>query len=182
MSIFQKTINNAVVQLYIGNLIDVELDVVVIPTNTRLLPSGKVRCDVLRGAGAKVQLECNWLINQIGHVPDTQAVMTSGGNLKVQKIIHVVGPKIAQKLETKKLMHATWNSLKLADEKGFASVAIPSISKGTYGFTPNICADIMLPTIKKFLLEQNKNLKKIDLVLEDEEDYQVFTNKLEEIS
>jgi len=182
MSSVQKTINNAIINLYIGNIIDAELDVIIIPTNTRLLPSGKVRCDVLRGAGAKVQLECNWLINQIGHVPDTQAVMTSGGNLKVQKIIHVVGPKIAQKLETKKLMHATWNSLKLTDEKGFKSAGIPSLSKGTYGFTPNICADIMLPTIKKFLLEQNKNLKKIDIILEDEEDLKVFSEKLYEIS
>ena len=179
MNNFQKTINNTVVRLYIGNLVDAELDVIIIPTNTRLLPSGKIRCQVLRGAGAKVQLECNWLINQIGHVPDTQAVMTSGGDLKVKKIIHVVGPKIAQKLETKKLMHATWNSLKLADEKSFKSVGIPSISKGTYGFTPQVCAEIMLPTIKKFLLEQNKNLEKIDLVLEDEEDYQFFSKKLD---
>ena len=182
MSSFQKTLNNTVVELSIGNLVDVETDVIIIPTNTRLLPSGSVRCDVLRGAGAKVQLECNWLINQIGHVPDTQAVMTSGGNLKAQKIIHVVGPKLAQKLESKKLMHATWNSLKLADEKGFTSAGIPSLSKGTYGFTPNICADVMLPTIKKFILEQNKNLKKIEIILEDEGDYQVFSKKLEEIS
>ena len=182
MSSFQKTINNTVVELHIGNLVDVETDVIIIPTNTRLLPSGSVRCDVLRGAGAKVQLECNWLINQLGHVPDTQAVMTSAGILKAQKIVHVVGPKIAQKLETKKLMHATWNSLKVTDEKGFTSVAIPNLSKGTYGFTPTICADVMIPTIKKFLLEQNKNLKKIEIVLEDEEDFNVFSEKLEEIS
>ena len=182
MSSFQKTINNTVVELYIGNLVDVETDVIIIPTNTRLLPSGSVRCDVLRGAGSKVQLECNWLINQIGHVPVSQAVMTSGGNLKAQKIIHVVGPKIAQNLETKKLMHATWNSLKVADEKGFTSVATPSLSKGTYGFTPKICAEVMIPTIKKFLLEQNKNLKKIEILLEDEEDFKVFSEKLDEIS
>jgi O-acetyl-ADP-ribose deacetylase (regulator of RNase III) len=181
MSSYQKTLKNTVIEISVGDITQVEHDVIIIPTNTRLLPSGKVRCDVLRSAGAKVQLECNWLINQIGQVPTTQAVMTSGGNLKAQKIIHVVGPKIAQKLETKKLMHATWNSLKLADEKGFTSVGIPSISKGTHGFTPKICSDIMIPTINKFILEFNQNIKKISIILEDEEDFQAFKMKLEEL-
>ena len=157
-------------------------DAIILPSNTRLLPSGELRCRVLKMAGSSVQVECNYLINEIGLVPDATAVMTSGGNLKVKKIIHISGPKMANKPEVKKLMHATWNSVKLADEKGLKTVAIPSISKRVYLFTPKICADIMIPTVNKFVLEQNKNLEKITIVLEDQEDFDEFTKKLEEIT
>ena len=154
----QLMVNNSILEIFIGDLTNVEYDAVVKPTNSRLLPSGELRCKVLRAAGAKVQVKCNYLINELGLVPDCTAVVTSGGNLNVNNIIHVSGPKMAQKPEVKKLMHATWNSIKLADEREFNSIGVPSISKRVYLFTPKICADIMVKTINKYLTENNKNL------------------------
>jgi len=180
MSSFQKTLNNTIVDVSLGDISEQECDAIIIPANTRLLPSGELRCQVLRSAGSKVQVECNVLINKLGQIPDGQAIMTSGGELKTKNIIHVVGPKMAHKPETKKLMHATWNGLKLADEKGLNSVAISSLSKRVYMFTPKICADVMIPTINKFVEELNKNIKKISFILEDEEDFKAFTDKLKE--
>ncbi|MFX1275782.1 MAG: macro domain-containing protein [Promethearchaeota archaeon] len=176
----QKTINNTNVEVFIGSLTEVEYDAIIIPSNTRLLPSGELRCAVLRAAGPKVQHECNFLINHIGLIPDCTAVVTSGGNLKSKNIIHVVGPKMASKPEVNKLMHATWNCLKVADEKGFKSVGISSLSKRVYLFTPKICAEFMIPTINKFVREQNNNIEKIAMVLEDQEDYDTFSKKFEE--
>ena len=179
---FQKIINKATIEVYIGDITEAESDAIIIPSNTRLLPSGELRCKVLRAAGAKVQVECNYLINELGLVPDCTAVVTSGGNLKVNHIIHVSGPKMAQQPEVKKLMHATWNCIKLADEKGIKTVGIPSISKRVYLFTPELCADIMIKTINKYVTENNKNLEKIALILEDNEDYDAFSKKLKEIT
>ena len=179
--VIQKTINQAFLEIFIGDLSEVEYDAIIIPSNTRLLPSGELRCAILRVAGPKVQLECNYLINNLGLIPDCTAVVTSGGNLKSKNLIHVVGPKMANKPELNKLMHATWNCLKVADDKGFTSIGIPSISKRVYLFSSKICADYMIPTIVKYMKERNKNIKKIALVLEDQEDYDAFCQRIEEL-
>jgi len=175
----QFTINNAVVEILIDDLINSTHEAVVIPTNSKLLPSGTLRCKALKQAGAKIQVECNKIINKIAIIPVGNAVLTSGGNLSSKFIIHVVSPKLSvlgQKLEGKKLMLATWNSLKLADQKGIKSIAFPPISAEMLGFNAKICANAMLPTIQKYLLEKNKNLKKISIYLESLPDYKDFEN------
>ena len=57
----QITINNAVIEIFVGDLFNAQYDAIVIPTNSRLLPSGTLRCKVLKEAGHTVQVECNQL-------------------------------------------------------------------------------------------------------------------------
>ena len=149
-------------------------DAIVIPSSTRLLPSGTLRCEVLREAGAKVQMECNKIINKVGVVGAGAAVITTGGNLKSKHIIHTVGPQLGQGKEGKKIMLCTWNSLTLADEAKLKSVAFSPISIENYGFNAKICADVMIPTIKKYLLEKNKNLKHVGIILTELPEYKDF--------
>ena len=42
------TVNNAVVEILVNNITKVKFDAIVIPSNSRLLPSGNLRCEVLR--------------------------------------------------------------------------------------------------------------------------------------
>ena len=145
----QLMVNNSIIEIFVGDLTNIEqYDTIVIPTNSRLLPSGNLRCKVLKKAGTQVQ--CNRIMNRITQISVGSSVMTSGGNL-VQYLIHTHGPRPGQGNEGKKLMLATWNSLKLADEKGTKSMVFPPISREIRGFTAKICAETMLPTIKKYL-------------------------------
>ena len=177
----QLTINNSVIESFVGDLTNTEYDGVVIPTNSRLLPSGELRCNVLRKAGATVQVECNRIINKIIKVAVGSAVITSGGNL-TRYIIHTNGPKLGQGNEGKKLMLSTWNSLKIADETGLTSLVLPPISKNMLGFTAKLCAEVMLPTIKKYILDKNKNLKNVSICLETLPDYKEFEKILDTIA
>lgn len=172
-------LNNAVMEIFVGEYINTAYDVMVIPSNSRLLPSGELRIAVLRAAGAKVQVECNKLINKMCTLPVGQAVMTTGGNLNTKYIIHVIGPKINMPKPGKKLALATWNSLKLADESGLQSVLFPPISNDMLGFNAQICADVMLPTIKKYLVEKNQNIKNVTIALENLPDYKNFEKVLD---
>ncbi len=173
-------INNTVLEIFVNDdYINTEYSAMVVPTNSRLLPSGELRCYVLREAGAKVQVECNKIINKLTTLPIGHAVMTSGGNLKAKYIIHTVPPKIGQGHEGKKLALSTLSSLKLADEAGLESILFPPIAKEMRGFNAKICADVMLPTIKKYLLEQNKNLKNISICLANLPDYKDFEKVLD---
>lgn len=173
------TFNNTILEILINNIVESDLDAIVIPANSRLLPSGALRCSVLRKAGSEVQLECNRIINKIGVVNVGNAVMTSGGKLKSKYLIHVVGPKMGRGKEGRKLMMTTWNALKLADEKKLNSIIFPPISIEMIGFSAKICADIMLPTARKYIKEKNKNLRNITFCLGDLPDYKDFEKVME---
>ena len=174
-------INNSLIEIFIGDLSNTEYDAVVIPTNSRLLPSGELRCKILRKAGTQVQVECNILINNISQVPVGDSVMTTGG-VYSQYLIHANGPRLGQVKEGQKLMQATWNSLKLADAKNLTSIVFPPISKEMRGFTTEFCAKAMLISIKKYLKENNKNLRNVSICLETQQDLEIFGKLLAEMA
>jgi len=169
----QITINNTVIELFIGDLVNTEYNAIVIPTNSRLLPSGPLRCRILREAGSKVQVECNKIIQKISNIPVGNAIITSGGNLNSRYIIHARAGH-----DGKKLMLATWNSLKLADKNDVDSLVFPPLSKDVMGFNAKLSAKIMLSTIKKFALEKNQNIRNISICHETLPDYKDFENYL----
>jgi O-acetyl-ADP-ribose deacetylase (regulator of RNase III) len=169
----QISVNNAILDLFIGDLSKTDQDAIILSSNSRLLPSGNLRCNVLRNAGSMVQVECNKIIQEISNIPMGNAVITSGGNLGSKYIIHA-----RSGYDQKKLMLAVWNSLKLADEKGLRSISFPPISKDVIGFTTLISAKVIIPTIKKYLKEKNKNLQKVSICLETLPDYKDFENIL----
>ena len=79
-------------------------------------------------------------------------------------------------------MLCTWNSLNLADAAGLKSIAFCPISLENLGFNAKICADVMIPTIKKYLLEKNKNLKHVGIILTELPEYKDFENVIESYS
>ncbi len=174
-------INNSFIEIFIGDLSNTEYDAVVIPTNSRLLPSGELRCKILRKAGSKVQLECNEIINRISQVSVGDSVMTTGGDYS-QYLIHANGPRLGQVKEGQKLMQATWNSLKLADAKNLTSIVFPPISKEMRGFTTKFCAKVMLISIKKYLTENNTNLRNVSICVETQQDFEIFGKLLAELA
>jgi len=173
----QITIKNAVIEIFIGDLINVQYDAIVIPTNSRLLPSGSLRCRVIKEAGHTIQVECNQIISKISSVPIGRAVITSGGNLNANFIFHLRAGH-----DQKKLMLAIWNSLGLADKEGLSSMAFPPISLDVLGFNAKICAEIMIPTVQKYILEKNKNLKNVSVCLESLPDYKEFESVLSNLT
>ena len=173
----QITIKNAVIEIFVGDLINVQYDAIVIPTNSRLLPSGTLRCNVLKEAGHTIQLECNKIISKISNVPIGKAIITSGGKLNAKFIVHIRAGH-----DQKKLMLATWNSLSFADKEGISSIAFPPLSIDVLGFYSNICAGILIPTIQNLILEKIKFLKNISVCLETLPDYKEFESVLSNLN
>ena len=151
-----------------------EYDAIVIPSNSRLLPSGDLRCKVIREAGPKVQVECNVIAQKISNIPVGSAVITSGGNLKSHFIIHARAGH-----DGKKLVLATWNSLKTADKHNLKSLVFPPLLKDIRGFSAENSGKIMLSTIKKYLTSKTTEIKNITICLETLPDYITFENVLE---
>ncbi len=167
-------INNRVLELLDGDLTEMDTDAIVNAANTRLILGGGVAGAINRKGGPKIQEECN----KIGGTFVGGAVITTGGNLKAEHVIHAVGPRMGEGDEDQKLKNATLNSLKAADENNLKSISFPAISTGIFGFPIGRCAEIMLKTTIDYLKGQT-GLEKVVFCLFGRDSYEVFARRLE---
>lgn len=161
----------------IGDITEIEVDAIVNPTNTRLMPQEGIPAMVFRKGGNKIQIQCNLIIQKIQKLPIGAAVMTTGGNLKALRVIHTACPRIGMGNESQKLRLCVINSLKLIDKKNLSSIAFPLISTGKYGFTIKDSSQIMLKAIKEYV-ETKSKVQNIIFCLETEAIFEKFKNVL----
>lgn len=171
-------IGGTVIELVKGDITELEVDVIVNAANSSLKMGGGVAGAILRKGGRVIQEECD----KIGYCPVGGAVITSAGKLKAKYVIHAVGPRMGEGDEDNKLRNATLSSLELADKYNVESIAFPAISTGIFGYPKDRCAQVMLSAIVDYVSVKKTNLKKIILCLYDDETYQIFEKKLNEIS
>lgn len=95
-------------------------------------------------------------------IPVGSAVLTSGGATKFAYIIHApTMPQPSMAIPATNVALATRAALRLADEKGLASIAIPGMGTGVGGVAHAEAAAVMLKEIKEF---QGKSLRSVILV------------------
>src|SRR6266704_1639854 len=104
----QVRINNAVLELVQGNIVEQDVDAIVNAANTSLL----------------------------GGAATGEARITRGYRLKARHVIHAVGPFYhgGTHGEAALLADAYRNSLQRASEAGLKSIAFPAISTGAYHY------------------------------------------------
>lgn len=152
-----------------------EVDAVVNAANKSLLGGGGVDGAIHRAAGPYLKKECETLDG----AETGEAKLTKGYNLLAGFVIHTVGPVWSggNNNEKELLADAYRNSLKLAAKNEFESVAFPNISTGVYHFPKEQAADIAINTVKEFMKE-NDFPKKVYFVCFDEENYNIYKEKL----
>lgn len=171
----QVTIENRILELVEGDITEMPTDAIVNAANARLILGGGVAGAIRKKGGPKIQEECN----EIGGTFVGGAVITTGGNLKAEYVIHAVGPRMGEGDEDEKLRNATSNSLKLADENNLKSISLPAISAGIFGFPIERCAEIMLRTTIDYLKRQT-GLERVVFCLFGRSSYDVFANQLKQ--
>lgn len=166
-----------IVQLMLGDIVDMETDAVVNAANSSLLGGLGVDGAIHSRGGVGILEECKKIRASIWPegLPTGCATITSGGNLKAKYVIHTVGPIWHGGLqgEADLLRQAYRNSLKLAASKGLKTVAFPSISTGAYGYPVEEASSVALKAIKNFL-EKETGLERIVLVLFTEQVFKVY--------
>lgn len=152
-----------------GDITELAVDAIVNAANSQLQMGGGVAGAILRKGGQSIQDECD----KIGFTPVGQVAITRSGNLRAKYVIHAVGPRMGEGDEDNKLLNATLNSLKIAQEKGLQSIVFPAVSTGIFGYPIDKCAEIMIRTTKKFLTNNNIP-KEIIFCLYDDTAYRAF--------
>lgn len=170
------------IELLKGDITKLKVDAIVDAANSSLLGGGGVDGAIHRAGGKKILEECIKIRNKQGKCETGEAVITTGGLLKAKYVIHTVGPiwNGGSMNEEKLLKNCYINSLKLAISNEIKTIAFPSISTGVYRFPKEKASSIAISTVKEFLTSDDSILKVI-FVCFDEENYELYYNKLREI-
>jgi O-acetyl-ADP-ribose deacetylase (regulator of RNase III) len=178
MVIMEFKVGKATLQLLMGDITDVEANVIVNAANSSLMGGGGVDGDIHRKGGPKILEECKRIreTEWPDGLPTGKAVITSGGKLKAKYVIHTVGPVWFGGLhvEAELLKQAYRNTLKLAASKGLKTIAFPSISTGTYGYPIQEASCISLATVKTFL-EKEEKFERVIFVLHSVYDLKIYS-------
>ena len=166
---------HAIIEVYNGDITELDVDAIVNAANTSLLGGGGVDGAIHRAAGPRLLEECRSLRGcRIG-----EAKLTLGYDLKARYVIHTVGPVWygGDKHEADLLARAYRNSLIVAEGAGLSSLAFPAISTGVYQFPKRQATEIAMTEVKEFLLSA-KVVQKVIFCCFDAEMAQLYSEYL----
>lgn len=135
-------------QIIRQDITKISCDAIINPTNVNLEPTGGADAAIHKAAGHKLSAETA----QISHLTLGDAVLTKGYNLPAKYIIHTPAPLFESDHSLSLLTLCYHNSLRLASEQGFESIAFPLIGAGSQGFPNALVLRTALGVISKFLL------------------------------
>ena len=173
----QVEVNKCILELIQGDITEQETDAIVNAANSQLILGGGVAGAIRRKGGPAIQEDCN----RKGPIGVGHAVLTTGGNLKAEYVIHAVGPRMGEGQEDRKLREATVNSLKVADAHRLKSISFCAISTGIFGYPIDRCAQIMLQNTVDYLRGQT-GLEKVVFCLYNQNALNIFTGALKVIA
>jgi O-acetyl-ADP-ribose deacetylase len=177
----EVTVNTTKVSIVQGDITRQATDAIVNAANSSLMGGGGVDGAIHRAGGPAILEECKKIVARQGRLPSGKAVITTGGNLQAQYVIHTVGPiwHGGSGNEADLLSSAYYECLKLATANKLASIAFPSISTGAYGYPVDEAAKIAVSTIVSFLKKEATSLKDVVFVLFDSLTYQSYRSALQ---
>ena len=130
----------AEVQLWNGDICDLEVDAIVSAASTSLWMSTGVAGAIKHRGGDEIEFEA---VRQ-GPAPLGSAVVTSGGRLAAKYVIHAVSLGADRRTTDEAIEAATRSAYVQADRLGVESIAFPALGTGVGGFPLADAARIML--------------------------------------
>jgi O-acetyl-ADP-ribose deacetylase (regulator of RNase III) len=157
---------DASLQLAQGDITTETTDAIVNAANRHLQHGGGLARAIVQRGGTTIQCESNEWIREHGPVTHEHPAYTSGGSLPCRYVIHAVGPVWGSGDEDTKLSAAVTGSLRIAEEMGLASISLPAISTGIFGFPKDRAAQVTLKAIAKYFDDTpGQGLRLVRLVL-----------------
>lgn len=165
------------VRVLTGDITSHDVTAIVNAANSTLLGGGGVDGAIHRIGGPQILVECKQ-IRETTHpngLPTGDAVITTGGNLVAQYVIHTVGPIYGRNpsREAELLAACYQNSLRIARQYAVSSIAFPSISTGAFGYPKPEAAAVSSRAIRNFLTADNQ-IQEVRLVFFHPSDARVF--------
>lgn len=161
----------AKIELYLGDITELEVDAVVNAANNYLRMGAGVAGAIKRRGGLEIEQEA---VSK-GPIPVGEAVVTGAGKLKATYVIHAAVMGLDFKTNEAKIRKATENALKHAEELKIKSIAFPALGTGVGRFPIQRCAEIMIHTVRKHL-KKRTCLERVVFALFSRDAYEQFEN------
>jgi O-acetyl-ADP-ribose deacetylase len=129
-----------------GDITALEVDVIANAANNRLWMGAGVAGAIKRAGGEEIEREAV----QQGPIEIGDAVATGAGRLPARWVVH--GAVMGQDLRTNAdlVQKTTESCLRVADELGAESLALPAFGTGVGGFPLDECARIMVDAVRSY--------------------------------
>ena len=167
------------IQIVQGDITLEDVDAVVNAANEHLQHGGGVARAIARRGGPTIQKESDEWVRKHGQVSHAHPAWTSGGSLLAKYVIHAVGPVWGQGDEDVKLTAVVSGAMRVAEELGVKSIAIPAISTGIFGFPKKRAAALIFQAVVEFCRKNpNTSVNLIKLVLYDDATMTAFMDAM----
>lgn len=167
--------NQKKIQIVEGDITTDRVDAIVNAANSHLAHGGGVAWAISRAGGKTIQQESNDWVKKHGEVSHAEPAYTSGGVMPCKYVIHAVGPVWGDGDEDRKLTDAVTGSLRVASRLGLASVTLPAISTGIFGFPKERAAKIIFSSIETYLTQNTDSpLTTVRLILYGKADAELY--------
>lgn len=112
-------------------------------------------------------------VHELGQLPVGGAVITPGGNLFADFVIHVVVQSADEPATPSGVQRGLVNALRRAKEWGLESLALPPIGTGAGSLDAEEAADILVGVLSDHMLD-NEEPRRISVVVENEYEEDVY--------
>lgn len=131
-------------------------------------------------AGLEVRRDMIDIMAKQGHDEENgKCKVTDSYNLPSKYIFHTVGPIYNGSKENYiDLENCYLSCLRMADNMGLSSIVFCSLSTGVFGFPVEKASSIAINTVKNYLKNENKNIKKVIFDVFSDRDYLVYKKGL----
>lgn len=161
-----------------GDITEQEVDAVVNAANSSLMGGGGVDGAIHRKGGPAILEACKRIRAERfpDGLPTGRAVGTTAGNLPARWVIHTVGPVYSKREDRSGLLASCHiESLRVADELGARTVAVPAISTGVYGYPVEEAAPVAVEAVRN----ADTRVEEVRFVLFDQATHQAFSRAVE---
>jgi O-acetyl-ADP-ribose deacetylase (regulator of RNase III) len=171
-------VNATALELVEGDITEMDVDAIVNAANEQLAHGGGVAGIISRKGGPAIQSESDAWVHTRGRVATGSAAITSGGRLRAKHVIHAVGPVYDGTARSADLLaSAVRAALRMADDHGLKSVALPAISTGIFGYPMEEAARVMLRVAIGYLKGETE-LERVVFCLYGQTAFDVFAREL----
>lgn len=139
----------ATVEVRDCDITTLEVDAIANAANTQLLHGGGVAGAIARAAGPELERESR----ERAPVALGDAVATTAGALPARWVIHAATMEPGGPTGDDAIRGATESALRVAEELGCHSVALPAFGTGVGGFPVDRAAELMMGAIRRHLAD-----------------------------
>jgi O-acetyl-ADP-ribose deacetylase len=148
------------IEIQQGSIVETAVEAIVNAANSQGWMGGGVAGAIKRAAGTQVEEEA---VAQ-GPTPVGVAILTSGGRTGFRGIIHAPTMEHpAMRIPVANVGMATTAALRLAEEKGFATIALPGMGTGVGGVDHAAAAVSMIAAIRTFAARRLRHVLLVDV-------------------